>query len=185
MDAMLQQRNEITQLEINDSNFDDSVKNMAVKISDKDQQFKKRRLSMKLEKLREKAHDNPPLNIFGQRTGQTLTPLMMDWVKLGLCYKAENLEPIQAELHKRGVPFPLGMAFNKLKKFLKSDKKAQIIGDSKHNEVISFPSHNMTASLGSLVTTTSNGWSICLYLLKIVKLDVCKIATMVYTTICV
>jgi len=106
--------------ERNHDDFETEQKSIKKAITNKNCQFKARRIQCKVEKVIEKAHTNAAPNVYERRTGQTLTPLMDGKIQYHKMKKAHNLEAVRNELRERGCAFDQLSNWTALLKILKT-----------------------------------------------------------------
>ena len=103
-------------------------------IMDPNLQFKKERVSKKLDYIKDHINDTPGPNVYETITGQSLTPLLMGRVQLVLCLKSHNLVAIRGELPARGVTFDGNTNYTDIKKLLQEDEKKKMKDDSTYDK---------------------------------------------------
>ena len=88
-------------------------------------QFKYERINNKVEKVIAQVNDNPVLNVYERRAGQTLTPLLDGRIQIGKLKKVHNMEAIRNELTARGMGehFNAETNWTNLLKLLKEHEK--------------------------------------------------------------
>ena len=74
-----------------------------MELTDSSRQFKKKRIELKVERVKERYNNCPNPNIYERRTGQSLTPLIQGQVQIHKCKKIHNEEAIILDLVARGM----------------------------------------------------------------------------------
>ena len=87
----------------NDNIFFAKRKRIHTDLTDSSHQFKKERIDKKIQKVKQKYSDRPNPNVYQQRTGQTLTPLILGKIRYHKTKKKHNINAVRGELVARGL----------------------------------------------------------------------------------
>ena len=87
----------------NEGDYTLKRKQVKIELTDSSRQFKKKRIELKVERVKERYNNCPNPNMYERRTGQSLTPLIRGQVQIYKCKKIHNEEAIRLELVARGM----------------------------------------------------------------------------------